>query len=145
MLQRARAIENGCFVFAPAQWGEHAEGRETYGHSLIVDPWGEVLADAGEGVGFVTAEIDPRRSPRPAGWCRRCAMIALFRLREWRARRSPPSSAGILSHLRERERWHRFRRCDALYDGRLRSFDDALFEGDDCECRGEGFEQLAGP
>ena len=49
VLMRARAIENGCFVFAPAQWGEHAEGRRTYGHSLIVDPWGKVLADAGEG------------------------------------------------------------------------------------------------
>ncbi len=59
VLLRARAIENGCFVFAPAQWGEHAEGRRTYGHSLIVDPWGEVLADAGEGVGIVTARIDP--------------------------------------------------------------------------------------
>ena len=55
---RARAIENGCFVFAPAQWGEHAEGRRTYGHSLIVDPWGEVLADAGEGVGIVSARIE---------------------------------------------------------------------------------------
>jgi deaminated glutathione amidase len=61
VLQRARAIENGCFVFAPAQWGQHAEGRRTYGHSLIVDPWGEVLADAGEGVGFITAEIDPAK------------------------------------------------------------------------------------
>jgi predicted amidohydrolase len=58
VLQRARAIENGCFVFAPAQWGEHAEGRKTFGHSLIVDPWGEVLADAGEAIGFITAEID---------------------------------------------------------------------------------------
>jgi deaminated glutathione amidase len=58
VLQRARAIENACFVFAPAQWGEHAEGRKTFGHSLIVDPWGEILADAGEGVGFITAEID---------------------------------------------------------------------------------------
>jgi predicted amidohydrolase len=58
VLMRARAIENGCFVFAPAQWGEHAEGRRTYGHSLIVDPWGEVLADAGEGVGIVSARID---------------------------------------------------------------------------------------
>jgi deaminated glutathione amidase len=57
VLMRARAIENGCFVFAPAQWGEHAEGRRTYGHSLIVDPWGEVLADAGEGVGMVSARI----------------------------------------------------------------------------------------
>ena len=58
VLMRARAIENGCFVFAPAQWGEHAEGRRTYGHSLIVDPWGEVLADAGEGVGIASARID---------------------------------------------------------------------------------------
>jgi predicted amidohydrolase len=61
VLQRARAIENGCFVFAPAQCGEHAEGRKTYGHSLIVDPWGEVLADAGEAIGFITAEIDPAK------------------------------------------------------------------------------------
>jgi predicted amidohydrolase len=58
VLMRARAIENGCFVFAPAQWGEHAEGRRTYGHSLIVDPWGEVLADAGEGVAIVSARIE---------------------------------------------------------------------------------------
>jgi predicted amidohydrolase len=58
VLLRARAIENGCFVFAPAQWGEHAEGRRTYGHSLIVDPWGGVLADAGEGVGIVSARIE---------------------------------------------------------------------------------------
>ncbi|MGF1639490.1 MAG: carbon-nitrogen hydrolase family protein [Rhodospirillales bacterium] len=59
VLLRARAIENGCYVFAPAQCGEHADGRQTYGHSLIVDPWGTVLADAGEEVGFVLAEIDP--------------------------------------------------------------------------------------
>lgn len=59
VLQRARAIENGCFVFAPAQCGEHANGRLTYGHSLIVDPWGRVLADAGEDVGFIVADIDP--------------------------------------------------------------------------------------
>jgi deaminated glutathione amidase len=58
VLTRARAIENGCFVFAPAQWGEHAEGRQTYGHSLIVDPWGEVLADGGQGVGIVSARIE---------------------------------------------------------------------------------------
>jgi predicted amidohydrolase len=58
VLMRARAIETGCFVLAPAQWGEHAEGRKTYGHSLIVAPWGEVLADAGEGIGIVTAELD---------------------------------------------------------------------------------------
>lgn len=58
VLMRARAIETGCFVFAPAQWGEHAEGRKTYGHSLIVAPWGEILADAGDGVGLIVAEID---------------------------------------------------------------------------------------
>jgi len=61
VLLRARAVENGCFVFAPAQCGEHAEGRKTYGHSLIVDPWGEVLADGGDAPGFVIAEIDPSK------------------------------------------------------------------------------------
>jgi predicted amidohydrolase len=60
-LLRGRAIENGCFVFAPAQWGEHAAGRRSYGHSLIVDPWGEVLADAGEGIGIVSARIEVSR------------------------------------------------------------------------------------
>ena len=58
VLMRARAIENGCFVFAPAQTGEHMDGRKTYGHSLIVDPWGEVIADGGEDEGIVLAEID---------------------------------------------------------------------------------------
>ena len=58
VLMRARAIETGCYVLAPAQTGEHAEGRKTYGHSLIVAPWGEVLADAGEEVGFIVADID---------------------------------------------------------------------------------------
>ncbi len=61
VLIRARAIETGCYVFAPAQCGEHAEGRLTYGHSLIVSPWGEILADGGEGVGVITADIDPAR------------------------------------------------------------------------------------
>jgi deaminated glutathione amidase len=58
VLMRARAIENGCFIFAPAQWGEHAEGRKTYGHSLIIAPWGETLAEAPDGTGFIVAEID---------------------------------------------------------------------------------------
>jgi predicted amidohydrolase len=62
MLLRARAIENFCFVFAPAQWGEHAEGRRTYGHSLIVAPWGEVLAECVEGTGIVLARIDPAKA-----------------------------------------------------------------------------------
>ena len=61
VLLRARAIENGCFIFAPAQWGEHTAGRRSYGHSLIVDPWGEVLADAGDGVGIVSARIEVGR------------------------------------------------------------------------------------
>ena len=68
VLLRARAIENGCFVFAPAQWGEHTAGRKSYGHSLIVDPWGEVLAEGGEGVGIITAtEIDPARIAKVRG------------------------------------------------------------------------------
>ncbi len=58
-LLRARAIETGSFVFAPAQCGEHAEGRQTYGHSLIVGPWGDILAEAGEAPGAILAEIDP--------------------------------------------------------------------------------------
>ena len=57
-LLRARAIETGSFVIAPAQCGEHAGGRHTYGHSLIIDPWGEVLAEAGDDVGIIMADID---------------------------------------------------------------------------------------
>jgi predicted amidohydrolase len=67
VLLRARAVENGCFVFAPAQWGEHAGGRRSYGHSLIVDPWGEVLADRGEETGIITAQIDPARIAKARG------------------------------------------------------------------------------
>ena len=58
VLQRARAIENGCFIVSAAQCGDHAEGRKTYGHSIIVAPWGEVLADGGEEPGVITAELD---------------------------------------------------------------------------------------
>lgn len=60
-LLRARAIENGCFVFAAAQGGVHENKRETYGHSLIVDPWGEVLAEAGTEPGIIVAKIDPAK------------------------------------------------------------------------------------
>ncbi len=67
VLQRARAIENGCYVFAPAQCGEHAEGRLTFGHSLIVDPWGTVLADGGDDVGFILAEVDPAKVAEARG------------------------------------------------------------------------------
>src|SRR5499427_2331253 len=59
VLMRARAIENGCFVFAAAQGGKHEDGRSTYGHSLVVDPWGRVLAEGGTEPGVVVAEIDP--------------------------------------------------------------------------------------
>ncbi|MDZ7714875.1 MAG: carbon-nitrogen hydrolase family protein [Balneolaceae bacterium] len=60
-LLRARAIENTSYVLAPAQTGVHGPNRKTYGHSLIVDPWGEVLADGKEEIGFVTADISPNR------------------------------------------------------------------------------------
>jgi predicted amidohydrolase len=62
VLIRARAIETGSYIFAPAQCGRHAKGRETYGHSLIVSPWGEVLAEAGVGPGVIMAKVDPRRA-----------------------------------------------------------------------------------
>ena len=57
-LLRARAVENGCFVIAPAQGGKHANGRSTYGHSMIVGPWGDILAEAGTEPGFIIADID---------------------------------------------------------------------------------------
>ena len=60
-LLRARAIENQAYVVAPAQGGLHAGGRRTYGHSMIVDPWGEVLGVRPEGEGLVLAELDPDR------------------------------------------------------------------------------------
>jgi len=58
VLLRARAIETGSFVLAPAQCGEHAGGRQTYGHALIVSPWGAILADAGEQPGYIMATLD---------------------------------------------------------------------------------------
>jgi predicted amidohydrolase len=58
-LLRARAIENQIFVLAPGQTGKHPRGRQTYGKSLIVDPWGDVLAQVGEGEGFAIARLDP--------------------------------------------------------------------------------------
>lgn len=62
LLQRARAIEASAYVVAAAQVGEHEDGRRTYGHSLVVDPWGEVLLDmGGEAPGLAFAEIDPAR------------------------------------------------------------------------------------
>jgi deaminated glutathione amidase len=58
VLMRARAIENGCFVLAAAQGGKHENGRETFGHSLIVDPWGRILAEGSTEPGVVMAEIN---------------------------------------------------------------------------------------
>jgi predicted amidohydrolase len=59
ILNRARAIENGCFVLAAAQGGSHENGRDTYGHSIAIDPWGRVLAEGGTEPGVIMAEIDP--------------------------------------------------------------------------------------
>ena len=61
LLLRARAIENQCYVLAAAQGGTHENGRRTWGHSMVVDPWGTVLAVQPEGEGVVVAEADPAR------------------------------------------------------------------------------------
>jgi deaminated glutathione amidase len=61
VLHRARAIETGSFMISAAQGGLHEDGRETYGHSLIIDPWGRVLAEAGTEPGVILAEIDPAK------------------------------------------------------------------------------------
>ena len=67
VLLQARAIENGCFIVAPAMCGEHAGNRQTFGHSLVVNPWGEVVADGDEGPGIVYAEIDVARVAKVRG------------------------------------------------------------------------------
>jgi predicted amidohydrolase len=67
VLVRARAVENGCFVFAAAQGGKHENGRETYGHSLIVDPWGRILAEGDSEPSVVMAEIDPAEVAKARG------------------------------------------------------------------------------
>jgi predicted amidohydrolase len=66
-LIRARAIENGAYVFAPCQYGVHAEGRACYGHSLIVDPWGRILADGGEEGGIIMADVDTAEVEKARG------------------------------------------------------------------------------
>jgi predicted amidohydrolase len=58
---RARAIENQCYVVASAQWGKHNDRLSTFGHSLVVDPWGEVIADAQEGEKIIYAEVSLER------------------------------------------------------------------------------------
>jgi len=66
-LLRARAIENQCYMLAAAQAGEHPGGRKTWGHSMIIDPWGVVLAECGEGAGLIVAEIDKARLQQVRG------------------------------------------------------------------------------
>lgn len=61
ILLRARAIENAMFIVAAAQCGQHADGRQTYGHSLVIDPWGEVLLDMGQDIGLGFVDIDLER------------------------------------------------------------------------------------
>lgn len=61
VLLRARAIETGCYVIAPGQCGSHPKGRQTFGHSMIIDPWGVVLAEAQNEPCVIIAEIDPQR------------------------------------------------------------------------------------
>ncbi len=58
VLLRARAIETGCYVVAPAQQGTHADGRQTYGHAMIINPWGEIIAEAKDGDSVVAAMLD---------------------------------------------------------------------------------------
>jgi predicted amidohydrolase len=58
VLLRARAIENLCYVLAPAQWGRHSKSRASYGHAMIVDPWGSIIAQVPDGEGFALAALD---------------------------------------------------------------------------------------
>lgn len=67
LMQRARAVEASAWVIAAAQGGRHEDGRETYGHSLVVDPWGEVAYDGGEGTSLGFAVIDPARTAEVRG------------------------------------------------------------------------------
>jgi deaminated glutathione amidase len=64
LLLRARAVENLAYVVAPAQGGMHQNGRRTWGHSMVVDPWGLVMAQRAEGPGVVTADLDAKLQAR---------------------------------------------------------------------------------
>jgi predicted amidohydrolase len=87
VLQRARAIETGAFMISAAQGGRHEDGRETYGHSIIVDPWGRVLAEAGEEPGVILAEIDTGLSTEA-----RARIPALAHTRTFTVQAAAPSS-----------------------------------------------------
>jgi nitrilase len=58
---RARAVENQCYVLAAAQGGVHPGGRRTYGHSMLIDPWGSIVAEHGHGPGIIVGDVDPAR------------------------------------------------------------------------------------
>jgi predicted amidohydrolase len=81
ILLRSRAIETGCFIIAPAQGGKHEDGRETYGHSLIIDPWGEILAEGGVDPGVIFATLDLSKVDDVRG-----KIPSLKHVREFRAR-----------------------------------------------------------
>jgi len=83
VLLRARAIETGAYVLAPAQTGQHESGRRTYGHSLVVSPWGVVVADAGTATGITIATLDPEAVHKARG-----------RIPAWRGPDSAPLKAG---------------------------------------------------
>ena len=86
VLVRARAIETGSWVVAAAQAGSHEDGRETYGHSMIVDPWGRIVAEAGREPGIILAEIDPAASATA-----RAAIPALSNERAFAPPAAPPA------------------------------------------------------
>jgi predicted amidohydrolase len=89
ILQRARAIETGSFMISAAQGGRHEDGRETYGHSIIVDPWGRVLAEAGTEPGLILARIDVAEVERA-----RARIPTLRHTREFTLERPGGLSAG---------------------------------------------------
>ncbi len=98
VLLRARAIETGSWVFAAAQCGEHAAGRQTYGHSIIVDPWGHVVAETGNEPGLIMAEIDPAQAEKA-----RRAIPALVNARPY----SPAGSSGSTDMPEDRQAVYR--------------------------------------
>ena len=119
VLMRARAIENGAFVFAAAQGGTHENGRETFGHSLVVDPWGRILAEGGTEPGVVHGHDRSGRGRRGAREIPRCSMGGVSRSSSrWRSprictpceARHDPLRARLRRRTRVRELVPEFRR-----------------------------------
>ena len=79
ILLRSRAIETGCFVIAPAQGGKHQDGRETFGHSLIIDPWGKILAEGSVDPGVILATLDLAQVDEARGKIPSLAHVRPFR------------------------------------------------------------------